>query len=201
VTPPAERKSRQRGQRYKPARKAQQSEVIAVAPPSRFSLLPDLWVGLFVLALGGVALWQAGSIPVSPIYAQVGPRAVPYGVAAGLLLLGGGLTYVALRGGWSWTLEEVQDAPPTNWKALSLLLAGLLANLALIGAYGFSAAASVQFVLVAAAFGSRKLVRDMVLALVLTLAVWFGFVELLGVNIGAGVLEAMVLHALGQDMP
>ncbi|MFC7542201.1 hypothetical protein ACFQU2_25685 [Siccirubricoccus deserti] len=35
-------------------------------------------------------------------------------MAAGLLLLGGGLTYVALRGGWSWTLEEVQDAPPTS---------------------------------------------------------------------------------------
>ncbi|MFC7542200.1 hypothetical protein ACFQU2_25680 [Siccirubricoccus deserti] len=80
-------------------------------------------------------------------------------------------------------------------------MAGLLANLALIGAYGFSAAASVQFVLVAAAFGSRRLVRDMALALVLTLAVWFGFVELLGVNIGAGVLEAMVLRAVGWEMP
>jgi putative tricarboxylic transport membrane protein len=175
--------------------------VIAVTVPSRYSLLPDLWVGLFVLALGATALWQAGAIPVSPIYAQVGPRAVPYAVAGGLLLLGGGLTYAALRGGWSWTLDEVQEAPPTNWKALSLLLAGLLANLALIGAYGFAAAASVQFVLVAAAFGSRRLIRDMALALVLTLAVWFGFVEVLGVNIGAGVLENMVLHALGREIP
>ena len=158
-------------------------------------------VGLFVLALGGLALWQAMVIPVSPIYAQVGPRAVPYVVAGGMLLLGAGLVYVALRGGWSHGLEEMQDAPPTNWRALTLLGAGLVANLVLIGPLGFSVAATAQFVLVAAAFGSRRFLRDLVLALVLTLVVWFGFVEVLGVNIGAGVLEGLVLRALGREVP
>jgi putative tricarboxylic transport membrane protein len=79
--------------------------------------------------------------------------------------------------------------------------AGLAANLVLIGPLGFSIAATAQFVLVAAAFGSRRFFRDLVIALVLTLAVWFGFVEVLGVNIGAGVLEGLVLRALGQEMP
>ena len=41
----------------------------------------------------------------------------------------------------------------------------------------------------------------LVLALVLTLLVWFLFVELLGVNIGAGLLEGLVLRALGQEVP
>ena len=165
------------------------------------SLWPDLLVGLFVLALGGLALWQAVVIPVSPIYAQVGPKAVPQLVAGGLLLLGAGLVYVALRGGWSWTLDEVQEAPPTSWRAITLVLAGLLVNLALIGPFGFSLAATAQFVLVAAGFGSRQPVRDLALALVLTLAVWFGFVEVLGVNIGAGVLEGLVLQVLGREAP
>jgi len=163
-------------------------------------LWPDILVGLFVLLLGGLALWQALTIPVSPIYAQVGPKAVPCAVAAGLLVLGGGLTLAALRGGWSHGLEEVQEAPPANLRALGLLGAGLLANLALIGPFGFSVAASVQFVLVATAFGSRRPLRDLVLALVLTLAVWFLFVEALGVNIGAGLLEGLVLRALGREM-
>lgn len=171
-----------------------------MSAPGRSSPLPDLWVGVFVLALGALAAWQAAIIPTSPIYAQVGPKAVPFVVAGGLLALGAGLVAVALRGGWSFTLEEVAEAPPTNWRALGLLLAGLLANLALIGPFGFAAAASVQFVLVAAAFGSRRLARDFALALVLTLAVWFGFVEGLGVNIGAGVLENMVLRALGREV-
>ena len=162
---------------------------------------PDLAAGLFVVGLGGLALWQALVIPTSPIYAQVGPKAVPFAVAGGLLLLGAALVYEALRGGWSRELEEVRDAPPVNWRAFTLLLAGLLANLLLIGPLGFSLAATVQYVLVAAAFGSRRLLRDAALALVLTLAVWFLFVELLGVNIGAGVLEGLVLRALGRDAP
>jgi putative tricarboxylic transport membrane protein len=168
--------------------------------PSR-SVAPDLAVGVFVLLLAALALWQAMVIPVSPIYAQVGPTAVPLAVAGGLLLLGAGLVYVALRGGWSWTLAEVREAPPTNWRAITLVLAGLLVNLALIGPFGFSLAATAQFVLVAAGFGSRRPIRDLLLALVLTLVVWFGFVEVLGVNIGAGVLEGLVLQALGREAP
>ncbi len=169
----------------------------AASPP-----WPDLAAGLFVVGLGGLALWQAAAIPTSPIYAQVGPKAVPFAVAGGLLLLGAGLVYEALRGGgWSHGLEEMRDAPPVNRRAFALLLAGLLANLLLIGPFGFSLSASVQYVLVAAAFGSRRFLRDAALALVLTLATWFLFVELLGVNIGAGVLEGLVLRALGREAP
>ncbi len=160
---------------------------------------PDLGAGLFVLLLGALALWQAMVIPVSPIYAQVGPKAVPYLVSGILLALGALLCASALRGGWSADLEEVQQAPPSNWRSLGLLGAGLLANLALIGPLGFTLAATAQFVLVAAAFGSRRLLRDLVVALLLCLAVWFGFVQLLGVNIGAGLLEGAILRALGQE--
>lgn len=162
---------------------------------------PDLAAGLFVAALGGLAVWQALAIPNSPIYAQVGPKAVPFVVAGGLLLLGAGLAVEALRGGWSHGLEEMQDAPPVNRRAFALLLAGLAANLLLIAPLGFSFAATVQFVLVAAAFGSRRFFRDAAIALALTLATWFLFVELLGVNIGAGVLEGLVLRALGREPP
>jgi putative tricarboxylic transport membrane protein len=168
---------------------------------NRDQRLPDLAVGLFVLLLGGLALWQAAVIPASPLYAQVGPRAIPYVVAAGLVALGIGLSVSAWRGGWSVHMEDVQQAPPTNWRALALLGAGLVANLVLIGPFGFCLAATAQFVLVAAAFGSRRLLRDLVLALALTLAAWFGFVMVLGVNIGAGVLERAILAALGQEIP
>ncbi len=163
------------------------------------SVWPDVMVGAFVLLLGALALWQAMAIPVTPLYGQVGPKAVPFVVAGGLILLGGGLLFAALRGGWSWALED-SDAP-LNLRALGLLGAGLLANLALIGFFGFCIAATAQYVLVCAAFGSRRPLRDLVLALVLTLAVWFLFVEALGVNIGAGLLEQQVLRVLGQEVP
>lgn len=152
----------------------------------------DLGVALFVLALGGLAAWQASVIPTSPIYAQVGPKAVPYLVAAALLLLGAALTAAALRGGWSRDIEELQGAPPANLRALGLLLAGLLANLALIGPFGFTIAATAQFALVAAAFGSRSHLRNLGIAFVVALGAYALFVKLLGVNIGAGVVEALV---------
>ncbi|MCW8087758.1 tripartite tricarboxylate transporter TctB family protein [Sabulicella glaciei] len=161
----------------------------------------DLGAGLFVVGLGVLALWQAAVIPVSPLYAQVGPKAIPFLVAGGLLLLGVLLTLSAWRGGWSHRIEEVQEAGPPNLRALGLMGAGLLANLALIGPLGFSVAASAQFVLVAAAFGSRRLGRDILIALPLCLGTWFLFVQALGVNIGAGVLEEAVLRLLGQDVP
>jgi putative tricarboxylic transport membrane protein len=120
---------------------------------------------------------------------------VPYLIAAGLLLLGVALTIVALRGGWSRDIEELQDAPPVNLRALGLLLAGLLANLALIGPFGFTVAATAQFALVAAAFGSRSHLMNLGIAFAVALGAYALFVKLLGVNIGAGVVEALVFGA------
>jgi putative tricarboxylic transport membrane protein len=155
----------------------------------------DLGAGLFVLGLGLVGVWQALAIPVSPLYAQVGPKLVPWLVAAGLLVLGLLLTLHATRGGWSRGIEDLQDAPPANLRALGLMLAGLLANLALIVPFGFTVAASAQFVLVAAAFGSRAHLRNLGIAFVVALSAYAVFVKVLGVNIGAGVVEGLVFGA------
>jgi putative tricarboxylic transport membrane protein len=152
----------------------------------------DLGAALAVLALGGVAVWQTLTIPASPLYAQVGPTLVPWLVAGVLLLLGVGLTVQALRGGWSRDLPEVAEAPSANLRALGLLLAGLLANVALIGPFGFTVAATVQFALVAAAFGSRSHLLNLVIAFAVALGAYTLFVRLLGVNIGAGLVEGLV---------
>ncbi|MGG5809790.1 tripartite tricarboxylate transporter TctB family protein [Falsiroseomonas sp. CW058] len=152
----------------------------------------DLGAALFVLGLGLVAVWQTFAIPASPIYAQVGPKLVPAIISAALLALGIGLVGSALRGGWSRDIEELQGAAPLNLRALGLLLAGLLANLVLIDALGFTAAATVQFVLVAAAFGSRAHLRNLAIAFAVSLGAYVLFVKALGVNIGAGVVEGLI---------
>jgi putative tricarboxylic transport membrane protein len=152
----------------------------------------DLGAGLFVLGLGGLAVWQTLVVPASPLYAQVGPTLVPGLVAAALLVLGALLTASALRGGWSAGIEEVAEAPSANPRSLALLLAGLLANLVLIGPLGFTVAASAQFVLVAAAFGSRAHLRNLGIAIAVSLGAYTLFVQVLGVNIGAGLVEGLI---------
>ena len=144
------------------------------------------------MLLGLLCLWQAAIIPQTPIYAQVGPKFVPYLVGALVTVIGAGLVVQALRGGWSADMEEVRDAPPTNWRALGLVGAGLLANLLLIDWLGFVIAASIQFVLVSAGFGSRRPGRDLLIGLAVTLSAFLAFDKLLGVNIGSGILEGIL---------
>ncbi|MBB5694927.1 tripartite tricarboxylate transporter TctB family protein [Muricoccus pecuniae] len=162
------------------------------SPPRAGTPGADLGVGLFVVLLGLLTLYSAWAIADSPLYAQVGAKAVPYLVGGILVALGIALSAVALRGGWSGDLEEAMEAPPTNWRALALLGAGLLVQLALIDWLGFVIAATIQYVLVCAAFGSRRPLRDLLIGIVVTLGAYLGFSRLLGVNIGAGVLEGIL---------
>lgn len=152
----------------------------------------DLLVGLGVLVLGLLVVWQVLVVPAAPVYAVVGPTFVPWLVAAMLLALGAGLCVAALRGGWSRELEEVRDAPPTNWRALGLLGAGLVVQVALIDWLGFIIASTILYVLVCAAFGSRRPVIDLGIGLAVTVVAYLAFDRLLGVDIGAGVLEGML---------
>jgi len=163
--------------------------------------LPDLAVGVAVTALGLMTAWLTWVIPVTPVYAVVGPKLVPAVIAAALVVLGLSLSGVALRGGWSSDLPEVAEAGPQNIPALAWLGGGMLLNLVLIGPLGFSIGAAVQFVCTARAFGSRAPLRDAVIALAVSLGAFFLFVEALGVNIGAGLLEGAILRLLGQEVP
>jgi putative tricarboxylic transport membrane protein len=163
--------------------------------------VPDLAVGLGVTALGVLAAWLTWVIPTTPVYAVVGPKLVPALIAGALVLFGLMLTSVALRGGWSADIPEVAEAGPPNLASLAWLGGGMLLNLVLIVPLGFAIGAAVQFVCTARAFGSRSPLRDAGIALVVSLGAFFLFVEALGVNIGAGLLEGAILRALGRDVP
>jgi putative tricarboxylic transport membrane protein len=162
--------------------------------------VPDLVMGMAVTALGLLTAWLTWVIPVTPVYAVVGPKLVPAVVAAALVVFGVLLCASALRGGWSADIPEVAEAGPPNLVALGWLCGGMLLNLVLIVPFGFSIGAAAQFVCTARAFGSRAPLRDAVIALAVSLGAFFLFVEALGVNIGAGVLEGAILRLLGQEV-
>jgi putative tricarboxylic transport membrane protein len=161
---------------------------------------PDLAVGVAVTALGLLAAWLTWVIPVTPVYAVVGPKLVPAMIAGALVLFGLALSAVALRGGWSADIAEVAEAGPPNLLSLGWLVGGLVLNLVLIGPLGFALSAAIQFVCTARAFGSRTPLRDAAIALAVSLGAFFLFVEALGVNIGAGLLEGAILRAIGREV-
>lgn len=155
-------------------------------------------IALAVMVLAVVIYWQVLTMPVSPLYAKVGPTLVPKLAAAALFGLGLALLAAALRGGWQ-TLEEREASPDRS--ALAWIAAGLASNVLLIGTAGFTIASTLLFVCVARGFGSRRIVRDALIGAAFALVAYFGFAKTLGINIGSGIVEnalETVLASVGK---
>jgi putative tricarboxylic transport membrane protein len=149
-----------------------------------------------VLVLAAVIIWQTATIPVSPVYAQVGPKVVPYISALGLALLGVRLFYSALTGGWQ--PEEEKEVTPDR-PALLWVIAGLALNVLLITYAGFTIASVALFVCVARGFGSKAILRDAGIGAAFALITYFGFAQTLSINIGAGILENALNSLFGLE--
>lgn len=149
----------------------------------------DLVPGAAAMLLG--LLIAAGSFAISSGfgYDRIGPRTAPYGVALGLLLIGGALLAPAL--GRRRETDPTADQP-LRWRAIGMVaLAGAL-FLLLAGRTGFIAAASLQFWLVARAFSSHRPLRDGAAAMLLAIVVYAAFARGLGLALPAGPLEALL---------
>ena len=153
-------------------------------------------IGAGVLVLAIVMFWQTMSIPVSPIYATVGPTVVPMMTAAALGLLGVLLLIDAWQGGWQ--TEEEKTVTPDR-AALLWITAGLVLNVLLIGSAGFTIASIILFVCVARGFGSKAIVRDALIGAAFALIAYFGFATTLGINIGSGLLETTIERLIGVE--
>jgi putative tricarboxylic transport membrane protein len=149
----------------------------------------EIALSLGVIALGvGVAAVTA-TLPSEGGYARIGPNFIPAVVAAGIILLGIWLSYEAFTGGWRSRSEQEEafEKKPFLW-----ISGGLFAHMALIGWAGFVIAGTVLFACVARGFGSRRVARDLAIALVLTVGIYLFFVKLLNVGLPAGWLAPLL---------
>ncbi|WP_300295363.1 tripartite tricarboxylate transporter TctB family protein [Ferrovibrio sp.] len=151
---------------------------------------PEALLALGVIGLGCVALYETTRIPVSPMYARVGPTAMAY--AASLLLTGLGVALLVEAWRGRWTSPPEETATPLNLRAIGWLLLGLVLNIGLIGPLGFMPASTLLFACTARAFGSRRPLRDAAIGAIFAAIAYFGFAQLLGINIGAGLLAGWV---------
>lgn len=149
---------------------------------------PESLLALGVIALGLLALYETGQIPVSPMYAQVGPTAMAYLASALLLGLGAALLVQALTG--RWVSDPAESETALDLRGIGWLLLGLVLNVGLIDPLGFIPASVLLFACTARAFGSRSPIRDLLIGLTFSAIAYFGFAELLGINIGAGLFGA-----------
>ena len=155
------------------------------AAPGRSGAARPYWLGLAVITLGAVWLAGALALPQVATYAVIGPGVFVTLVGGGLVVLGA-LLLVATARGERFHPQDAEDADPdrpTDWPAFGLTTLAAALPIALLRPLGFPLAATLSFALVARAFGSRRLGKDLAVGLALGVACWLLFSRLLGLEL------------------
>lgn len=147
-------------------------------------------VAVGFLAAAVIVLVSAFRIPEGGGYQAVGPRAFP-------LLVGGGLGLVAVIGvvqAWrtGQTLEADAGSEPIHWRPVLILVAVLAGYAALLVPVGYWQATTVFFVVCARVLGSRRLVRDALIAVIIALATYVLFDRVLGITLPPGLVRLAI---------
>jgi len=147
---------------------------------------PALIVGVLLLIVAALVGYDASQQTITSTYG-VGPTAVPYVVAAGLVILGLAHFVVAFREG----LPEPEEA---DGKALLWIAGGLVFLIACIAlGGGFIIAIAAVFACTARGMGRHAFVVDAVIGFVLGLVIFLVFAKLLTLILPSGPLERLFL--------
>ncbi|WP_128374674.1 tripartite tricarboxylate transporter TctB family protein [Streptomyces cavernae] len=124
----------------------------------------------------------------------VGPRTVP--VILGVLLLVVAAVYAVdvARGGRGEPEagEDVDLSQGSDWRTVLLLIVAFLVNAVLIERLGWVISGTLLFWGTAFALGNRHYVRNLAIAVALSLITFYAFAIGLGVNLPAGVLQGIL---------
>ncbi len=167
------------------------------APPreAREQGRSEFGVALFLGGLGALVIVQALLLEESLIArGPVGPRTVPLVVGGLLVVVAAVLAVDVLRGGRGEPEggEDIDLTGRSDWRTIAMLAAAFAANALLIEPLGWPVSGAILFWGSAFALGSRHPVRDLVIAVVLSVGTWYLFVLGLGIALPVGVLEGIL---------
>lgn len=144
-----------------------------------------LVIALILLVLAGLVWWDMTSLQLLSPY-DVGPKAMPVIVSAGLGLLAIGNGIMAFRG-------DLPARDSLDWKPILLILGGLVCLIALIGlGGGFIVGTAILFATTSAAFGRRAFIVDLAIGLVIALVIYLLFSKLLTLSLPTGPIERLL---------
>lgn len=124
----------------------------------------------------------------------VGPRAFPYVVGTVLAVLGVLLALATARGsrGELEGGEDVDLAQGSDWVTVAKLVGVIAFTIATVDLLGWAITGAALFAGGAWALGSRTLVRDVVVGLVLAVGSWYAFYVGLGIPLTSGLLDGVL---------
>jgi putative tricarboxylic transport membrane protein len=145
----------------------------------------EILLGIALVVAGVLLLLGTTAIAVAPSYSRVGPRVFPLAIAGGLMIVG--LLYTIES--WKGAQTPLDEHAVSIWP-LVIIAVGIVADALLLERLGFILSSTILFMLVAAAFGSRRYLRDAVIGLALASLAYVTFVYGLGLRLPAGILAA-----------
>jgi putative tricarboxylic transport membrane protein len=168
---------------------------VADARPPRDGDRAQYGVCAFLVLLGTAVIVDGLGIPhITSGTDPVGPRAVP--VILGVLLLVAAAVYAVdvARGGRGEPEagEDVDLSRGGDWRTVLLLIAAFVVNAVLIERLGWVISGALLFWGTAFALGNRHYVRNLLIAVTLSLTTFYAFAIGLGVNLPAGVLQGIL---------
>ena len=142
-------------------------------------------IAVLLAVLAAVIFFDTRAMKVTAAYARVGPTTFPYVIAAVLAVLAVGTALSAWRGGLPE--REPEKLGPILW-----IVGGLVLQLLLLKAAGFSIATGLLFAFTARGFGRGPLWLTIPIGVVFALFVWFLFSRVLMLSLPAGPLESLI---------
>ncbi len=161
----------------------------------RWQGLSELVVPVLLLGVGIAVLVDASGLQEGlGRSGPVGPKAIPYAIGVAMVVGALWLAVDVLRGGRGEQEggEDVDLSHGSDWRTLAVLFGAFLVNVLLIERLGWPVTGAVLFFGCAYALGSRRVVRDVVLAVVLSIGSWYLFFLGLDIELPVGVLNGIL---------
>jgi putative tricarboxylic transport membrane protein len=155
--------------------------------------MAQLGLAALLVVVGAYTVYDATTLKVG-FGDPVGPRVFPYVIGTVTVLLGGLLVLATLRGDVPEAEggEDVDLHQKADWVTVAKLAGVLLFTVLTVSFLGWALSGAILFVGCAWSLGSRTLVRDVIVGLVLSVASWYAFHEGLGVILPAGILDGVL---------
>jgi putative tricarboxylic transport membrane protein len=144
--------------------------------------------------LGIFVAWDTSRMDIPQGSSIVSPQTFPYIVAAFTSFVGILLILDVLRGNHGTPDGDEPGDPliPVNYKTLLIVALAITLHVVLLETAGYIIAATVCFLGVAYGFGSRKILKDLLVSLAFAVIVYFSFTKGLNINLPSGVFEGIL---------
>ena len=157
---------------------------------------------LFVVAV--VVLVDTAGMTKSNAVGFVGPEVFAY-IVGGLLFVLSGAQIIAVLRGERGTPEGVEGGVAVsdpNWKAFGILAAALVLYTLLMPILGFPIMGAVLYFMVAKAIGAKHNLRTAVIAVLLSITIFFAFNEGLQLQLPSGLdTVERIMNPVDENAP